>query len=194
LKGPLEAYLREVGRRLRGMDSRVRSDILAELRSHVVDALEEAGGDAKAVIDRLGPPQGIAVRYKEVYGYGRTFQALVAVGAGTLALLTFPALPLGDPGVELMWASVAVLVMLALALAWVSIRLGRRAGLLAGATACGVRLGSMAVFWALLPQTVVLGGALDVAGFVVVSLLLVPVGYLPGRERERWAGRGHDLP
>lgn len=62
----LEEYLNELRARLRGMPDEERSEIIAELRSHVLDSAGE-GADENAVaaaLARLGPPGELAAQYR----------------------------------------------------------------------------------------------------------------------------------
>jgi hypothetical protein len=62
----LEAYLNELNSGLRGMAEAERSEIIAELRSHVLDSAGEDTRESavEAVIQRLGTPAELAAQYR----------------------------------------------------------------------------------------------------------------------------------
>lgn len=179
-----DAYLAAVSRKLAGMDRAVRQDILRELRSHVADAVSEEGSE-RAALASLDSAEVVAARYKAIYGYGRTYQALFV---GVAFLLAIPTLPL------LMYAQVepniafsATMVFLALLVTYlmaVAVKAGAHVGLAAGAAACVSRFVSLGVFGATAGAVVPDANAWLL--FAAVSLLLIAIGYVPGRAREKW--------
>jgi len=181
----VDEYLRRVARGMAGMDRRVRDDALRELGSHLADAAREQG-EAQALAS-AEPPEAVAARYKEMYGYGRTYVAVFAAIAAALAVPTLPLLLYGGEGVL---AFAATLVFLFVLVAWlmaVAVKAGSTAGLVAGAAACASRFASLAVLLA--------AGSAEVRDangwvlFTVVSVLLVAIGFLPGRAKEKWRRR-----
>ncbi len=180
----MDAYLEQVRRRMVGMDPRVRQDILRELRSHLADAI--ADGGERAVLSALEPPASVAARYKDVYGYGLPFQAMFVAAAMALAVLTVPILGLAEPLASI--ASVGLLTLLVSYLLALAVKAGAVVGLAAGVAACIVRVGTVVtlqVIVALAPVTDARGWML----FAIASLLLIPIGYLPGRAKEKWTRR-----
>ncbi len=177
-------YLKAVASAMRGVDRRIREDVLLELKAHLADAM--ADGGAATVVANLEAPHAIARRYKDLYGYGRPYQALfVLVGVG-LALLTVPILGLAEPAASL----VTVLALGALAgfLLLAAMDAGSKVGLLAGLAACTARIATLAaaqIATEIAPVTDARGWTL----FLAVSALLVVLGYVPGRAKERWTKR-----
>jgi len=72
-------------------------------------------------------------------------------------------------------------------LMWVAVAAGSTAGLRAGIAACATRFGALAALGA------VAGAVVEGAGgwvlFTATSLLLILLGWLPGRAREKWGRR-----
>src|SRR2546422_6383200 len=90
----VDAYLAQVSRGMAGMDPTVRADVVMELRSHLRDASAEAG-DERAVA-AAEPPKLVARRYKQLYGYGRAYQASFVLIGAALAVPTLPILLYSD--------------------------------------------------------------------------------------------------
>jgi hypothetical protein len=61
----LEAYLAELGRRLASLPEAERTEIAAELRSHVLDSVGESPDESTlaAVLERLGSAEELAAQY-----------------------------------------------------------------------------------------------------------------------------------
>ena len=180
----LEDYLASVRRSMRGMDPRVREDILRELRSHVAEATAANGGDVGRALAAMGSPGEVGRSYRALYGYGRAIQAGFIALAALFAVFSVPVLTAGDLNAFPSILSVPILVVLVGWLLWVSAAAGSRVGLLAGIVACVVRLGAAGLASALQGGAVVLfGGALF---FGASSALLILLGWLPGTARKAW--------
>lgn len=189
-------YLGAVRASMRGMDSRVREDILRELRSHLAEAVSANGGDIGRAIASMGPAVRVGREYRALYGYGRIYKILfVAVAAG-LAALTVPVLQgtsgsLGNQAYVPNLVSFPFLVLAVLWLLWVSVAAGSRAGLYAGLGAFAGRLACAAVL-AYTPS----GGIVTADGIVLLvlsSALLVVLGILPGTAKRAWSKPGAEL-
>jgi len=179
-----EAYLAEVASAMRGINRRIRDDVLRELKAHLADAV--ADGGESAVVASLEAPSAIATRYRELYGYGRPFQALFVLIAAALAVLTVPLFGLTEPAASAV--SFLVLVGLAAYLILAAMRAGSSVGLLAGLAAGIARVVALAaaqVATEIAPVTDARGWSL----FLVLSALLVVLGYVPGRAKEKWTKR-----
>lgn len=179
---PMDEYLARVARGLAGMDPRIREDILKEFRSHVADATREEGDGG---IRAMEAPEAVAARYKAMYGYGSTYRAILAAVAAVLAVPTLPIFLYAGVGSTVTFAlTLAFLAVLVAYLMVVAVKAGSAAGLGAGLSACLARFASLAVFSATAEAVVpdVNAGVL----FVAVSALLVLLGFLPGRAREKW--------
>ena len=188
----IEAYLGEVHRRLAGMDPKVQRDILRELRSHLGDSVAANGGNEGAAIAGLGDPVAVARRYRELYGYGVSYRAVFSFIAGVLGFFTVPVLFAGNEGIFPYFFSAVFLSIEFLFLIWVSVSAGNRAGLGTGVVglsgrfagfgvALGLNAGSSLVTWD------------GLALFLVVSGLIVLVGWVPGRAKQAWQRPGMEL-
>jgi len=183
-----DAYLRAVSSRLTGMDSKVKSDIVRELRAHVADLVRANGGNVQAAMMGLEPPAEVAKRYKQLYGYGTPFKVLFLIIAAALAVPTLPVLQIRGEEVMLpVLISLIFLSVLIVLLIMVAVKAGRNVGLLSGLAACFTRLCIFGLLILAGGQDIVLesGGALLL---VVVSILLVFIGLIPGEAKARWAG------
>jgi uncharacterized membrane protein len=181
---PTETYLKGVQSAMRGLDRRIREDVLRELKAHLADAV--ADGGESAVVANLEAPQAIARRYKVLYGYGRSFQSMFVIFAAVLGLLTIPIFSLLEPLASLV--SLLALGALVTYLILAAMDAGSSVGLFAGVAACLVRIGTLAgaqIATEIAPVTDARGWAL----FLGVSFLLVVLGYVPGRAREKWTRR-----
>lgn len=182
----IDEYLRRVSRGLAGMDPRVREDVLRELRSHLSDASAEM--DEARAIAAAEPPAQVAARYKDLDGYGRAFQAVFVSIASVLAVLTLPLLLFGGADTPLAFGvALGFLLALVAFLMWVAVRAGSTVGLVAGVAACVTRFASVAALGAFAGAVVAgLGGW---TLFALTSALLILIGWVPGRAKERWTRR-----
>lgn len=174
----IEAYLGRLERRLFLVSHRIRTDILAEVRAHLEEGAAARGGGrggALRAIRDFGPPGALAREYVRVYEAGPPVYALFSVLAVALALLSHPFLgPL----------STGAFAILALCLSLTGLVAGRRVGLASAISAVAARLVLTAVF--LLMYTDYVEYAPGAAAmFVLATLLLIPLGYIPGRLKER---------
>ena len=181
----IDGYLHDIGRRLAGMDSQIRKDVLQELRSHLMESVAANGGNVGAAVAGLGDATAVAKRYRELYGYGATYRALFAGIAGVLGVFTVPVLFAGDEAIFPFFISAIVLSVAFAFLIWTSLAAGNRAALMAGAVAL---LGRMAGF--IFALGVNRGASLVTADglalFGLVSVLLVLVAWIPGKAKETW--------
>ena len=181
-----EGYIRDVSGRLTGMDSKVKSDIVRELRAHIADLVTANGGDVNAVMMNLEPPADVARRYKQLYGYSNAFKAVFVLIAVALAVPTLPVLQIR--GEEVMIPVLVSLIFLSVLVAYlffVAIKAGRGAGLMAGLAACFTRLGVFGLLAMAGGEDIVLQGG-GVGLLVVVSFLLILIGFIPGEAKARW--------
>lgn len=188
----VDSYLDEVNRGLRGMDAAVRKDILRELRSHLVESVAANGGNVRAAVAATGEPRVVARRYRDLYGFGVTYRALFVAIAGVLAIFTVPVLTATDEFLFPLYLSTPILVADIAFLIWVSVVAGNRAGLAAGTAGCVGRfaaLGGAYLFLSTAPLLTLEGLTL----FVLVSALLVVLGWAPGRARREWRRPSADL-
>lgn len=185
---PDESYLRQVNAGLVGMDAKIRSDIVNELRAHIQDLVRANNGDVNAAMIQLEPPAQVARRYKQLYGYGTIFKIIFIVLAGIVAALTLPVVQIRGEEVTIpVMLSLVFLAILVVVLALVGMKAGKNVGLVAGLAACVVRLGLFGALYVAGGSGVVVeaGGA---GLFVLVSILLIFIGYIPGEAKARWSG------
>jgi HAAS domain-containing protein len=186
-----DAYLAEVRRSMAGMDPRVRDDILRELRSHVVEASAANGGDSTRAIAGMGSAREVGRTYRKLYGYGPGFQGLFVALAAVLALFSVPVLFYGDTGAFPLLLSLPVLVILLGWLLWVSVAAGARVGLYAGVVSFAVRIvAALAVDLTTAGASTMPGGLLF---FILSSVLLVLVAWLPGTAKKVWSAPTAEL-
>ena len=179
-----EKYLTAVSSSMRGIDRRIREDVLRELKAHLADAV--ADGGESSVAANLETPGAIARRYRDLYGYGKPFQAILFLIAVGLAVLTVPLFGLAEPAASAV--SLLVLAGLAAYLIMVALRAGSSVGLVVGVAAGVARVLTLAaaqVASDVAPVTDLLGWLL----FLALSGLLVVLGYVPGRAKEKWTKR-----
>jgi len=178
-------YLARVRASMWGMEPQVRDDILRELASHVTEAAAAHGNEPRAALAEMGDPTETGREYRRVYGYGRVFVLLFAAIAFVVALPSAPILEITEEFPVPNLLAVPCLVLLVAWVLWVSVAAGSRAGLLAGTAAF---LGRLTIEVALLaappnPTPTATGLAL----FLVVGLLLVLLGWLPGTAKKAWS-------
>lgn len=188
---PVDDYLGRVRRHLAGMDSRVREDVVRELRAHLAESVAANGGNVGVAIAQMGRPAQVGREYKALYGYGSVYRALFLIFAGVLAVLSVPVLQAGDPGPAPLGLSVPVLGSLVGWLLWVGVRAGSRVGLYAGLVAGLARVVALGVAAAVNPGAIAPLGELGL--FLGTSAVLVVLGWLPGTAKKAWAGPKSEL-
>jgi uncharacterized membrane protein len=179
-----DAYLRDVAAAMRGIDRRIREDVIRELKAHLADAAAD-GGESSVVAD-LESPQAIARRYTDLYGYGKPFQVLFVLIAAGLAVVTVPLFGLPEPVASAI--SLLVLAVLVVYLLLAAMRGGSSVGLLASLAACVARIVTL-VAAQLVAEVSPVTDARGWILFLAVSALLVVLGYVPGRAKEKWTKR-----
>ncbi len=182
---PPDEYLEQVRRGMTGMEPLVRDDILRELRSHIAESTAANGGNVGASLGALGSPSDIGRHYKALYGYGRIFKVLFAAVAFLLAVPSVPVLAVGPESLFPYALSIVFLVVAASWILWVSSAAGSRAGLLAGFGAMVARLVAFGLASVLQSGAVASVGGVGL--LVVVSGMLVVLGWIPGTAKKAWS-------
>ncbi len=188
----VDAYLEQVRRRLGGMDARIQADILRELRSHLAESAESSGGDVGAAIAGLGEPSVVAKRYKELYGYGLAYRLVFALLAGLVGVFTIPALFATEETIFPLGMSVLFLLLEVGILLWISVSAGNVAGVTAGIAGCLGRIVAFAgAYAANRAGAIVTADGMSL--FLMVSLMLIVLGWLPGQAKRAWKKPGAEL-
>ena len=183
-----DAYLERVARGMTGLDRRLREDVLKELRAHLADAV---AADGEAAIASMDPPEAVAARYRDLYGYGATFRAIFVLAAALVAAFTLPIFVSSFGVLGALVVADVFLLVLAAYLILVGVRAGPQTGALAGIAAFVVRL---AVVLAYEPAAIhVIPDASGWVTFLVVSAALIAIGFLPGPVKERLKPRDVSL-
>ncbi|MCK4757104.1 MAG: hypothetical protein KAS67_01490 [Thermoplasmata archaeon] len=179
-----ELYLARVKSAMFGMDKTARDGIISELRSHIEDSLADAPTqEAKEkVFAELEEPRKLARSYKAIYGYSRTFNTLLIIDCIAMAVLSVPLL------YPVNWDILASLFF-AFAVAetgLVGYLGGDKVGLAAGVSTATARILTFIIIYILSDNYVL--RADDGLAFVIVSMVLVIVGYGMGKAKEKWPG------
>ncbi len=175
---PQDDYLERVRHTMAGMEGSLRDDILRELRSHIAESTAENGGNVAAALSGLGAPADVGRHYREVYGYGRRFQALFAAIAFVLAIPSIPVLAVGEQGLFPYALSLVFLVLAAAWILWVSVAAGSRTGTIAGIAAFFARGTAFAGVAASQAGAAATAGGLGL--LLATSVVLILLGWLPG--------------
>lgn len=180
-----DEYLNQVRRSMAGMEPSIREDILRELRSHLAESMAANGGNVVATLSGLDSPREVGRHYRELYGYGRTFRVLFTFVAFLLAIPSIPVLVAGDAGPFPYGLSLVFLGVVAAWILWVSVAAGSRTGLLAGVAGFAGRIVAFGVAAAIQPGAT--ASAAGIGLLVVVSGILVLLGWLPGTAKKAWS-------
>lgn len=187
----IEQYLSKVDFHLIGMAKNVRKDIVAELKVHILDSVKELGGlseeNVQSAISKMADPKEIAARYKQIYGYAQSFKILFAIGGFLLAILTLPVLPAFEGYIYIpMGISSFLLVLVIFYLIYVSIKAGKMVGLAVGIVSSLSRISYLLIMYITQKNTVVINSLESIVVFLLISLIMVLIGYLPGGTKEKW--------
>lgn len=168
------------------MGSKVKQGIIAELRAHILDSAGELGevneANVTAILEKMDLPKKIAYDYKKIYGYGISFKILFMLIAGAIASLTLPVIPLIE---NLGIVATIFLPLLIIYLVVISLKAGKMIGLACGAVSVFFRLAVFSLSFYFYQRDVVLD-SLTLAIFIITSLMLILIGYLPGESKEKW--------
>src|SRR3989442_688617 len=156
--------------------------ILRELRER---STAGKGGKVNASLVAVGCGEGVGHRYRELYGYGRSYKILFAAIAFFLAFPSVPVLAVGTESLFPYALSIIFLVIAAVRILWVSVAAGSRAGILAGSAAMVSRFAAYGI------AAVTLAGAETTATglglLITVSVMLVLLGWIPGTAKRAWS-------
>ncbi len=182
-----ERYLSRVKLWMFSMSRKTKKGIIQELRSHIVESVEAAGGPEMeaSVIAEMDSPRKAAKMYKQIYGYGLPFRILFIFVVIFLSILTVPVWEVANPN----FSTGFMFLLLILVLFYVGSKAGKRMALGAGISAMLTRFIVLGLIAGLFGEHgIVLGGG----GFLffLSSVLLIPIAYLPARALEKWEEKG----
>ena len=182
MKERTDEYLAHVRMVMWGMDKEPKSGIISELRAHIEDSMADASTpeEKEKVFIDLEDPKELARSYKAIYGYGRGFNILMIMDCMAMAILSVPLLYSAD------WEILASLFF-ALAVAEVGLvgyMSGNRVGLTAGISSALMRIIIFIIIY-LLSDNYILRMD-DGLAFIIVSMVLIIVGYGMGKAKETW--------
>jgi len=175
----LDTYIRTLERRLFMLSGRVRKDIVQEVRGHMEDSARSYGGGRRGMrkaIAEFGPVDALARQYREIYEPGLPMFAAASAAAAVLAVRSHPFL---GPSSSIVFAGLALFLVFA------SIYCGKRLGLSAAIAAVTARLIQTGYLLQLYPDYIEYSVA-GMALFLFATMLLLPIGHLPGSLRERF--------
>lgn len=187
----VDEYLARARRGMRGMDRRVREDILKELRSHLAESTAANGGNVGLAVAGMGEPGKVGREHKSLYGYGLAYKVAFLAVAVALAIPSVPVLGVTEEAIAPYSLSLPVLGALVAWLLWTGARAGAWVGLYAGIAGCAARLITFGAVALIQPGASAIGGGL--ALYLVASLSLISLGWLPGTARKAWRGPRAEL-
>jgi hypothetical protein len=168
------------------MGSKVKREIIAELRAHILDSAEELGdvneANAIQILEKMDSPKKIAHDYKKIYGYATSFKILFIIIAGAIASLTLPIVPEVQ---NLDIIAAFFLPVLIIYLVVISLKAGKMVGLACGVVSMISRFAVLSLSYSLYQKDIVLDSSAIII-FIITSVVLVLIGYLPGETKEKW--------
>jgi len=182
----MERYLTGVKLRMFTMPGKARRGVLMELRGHIMESAAAMGGPAfeYTVISNLDSPRKMAKRYREIYGYNMLFKVLFVMIAIFLAIWTVPIWELLNPS----FTTSFIFLLLVIFLFYIGSRAGKRMALTMSLSAIITRFLIVGLIAAAAGEHGVIQGG-GVFMFLISSLLLIPIAYLPARVVEKWEER-----
>ena len=182
----LERFLSQINLHLIGMGNKVKQGIIAELRAHILDSAEELGdvneANVTAILKKMDSPKRIAHDYKKIYRYATSFKILFMVIAGVIASLTLPDVPEVQ---NLDIIAAVFLPVLVIYLVVISLKAGKMVGLACGVVSMIFRFVVLSLSYSLYQKDIVLD-SIAITIFIITSVVLVLIGYLPGETKEKW--------
>ncbi len=188
----MKRYLSRVKLWMLGMPRKAKKGIIDELYSHIMDSAMAIGGPGMvgSVVAGMESPRKTAKMYRKIYGYGLLFKILFVILTIILSILTVPTWQVFSPDFNTnFWFFLLILLVF-----FVGSRAGKRMALLVGITAFITRFIILGLIVAAVGKYgIVLGGEMFV--FLLASLLLILVAYIPARTIEKWEERkAWDIP
>jgi hypothetical protein len=184
----VEDYLRKLNGKLIFLKGKARQGIMAETRGHLYQMLSEypdpEPAEVQHVLAGYGDPSVLAREYKELHGYSIAFTFALGFVGFFIALFSIPFIMIPAGASALAFLMVVGLTLLA---SW---KFGKMSGVAVGLTAALVRIFGVAILNGLAGTNEMLvmdGGAMGAV--VLSSLLLIVIGYAPGRSLEKWEAR-----
>lgn len=188
----VDQYLKSLKKSLRWVPKERQELFCQEVRGHIEEIAAEIEGDDQTrynmAIHRFGDPKVTGQQFIEAYGYGRKYQIVMALVGFLMALVTIPLQIPFQPQLDGLCTGLPILltILVFYHIIRVSIKAGRWTGLIVGIS-CGIsRLLALGTFMILVANNpdvedkiAVPGGV--VAGIILVSVLMMLSGYLPGR-------------
>lgn len=188
----MERYLSSVKLWMFGMPRKAKKGIINELRAHIIDTSNAQGGPAmiEPIVAQMESPRRTARMYKQIYGYGLPLKILFVLITIFLSIWTVPIWEIVNPS----FSTTLVFLLLIIFLFFVGSKAGKRMALTAGIAALLTRFIILGLIAAALGENGVLQGG-GVFVFLLSSILLILVAYLPARTIEKWEERkAWDIP
>jgi hypothetical protein len=165
------------------MPKKARNGVINELRNHIMESAAVTGGPAMegTVISQMDSPKKTAKRYKAIYGYNLIFKIIFVIIAIFLAIWTVPIWELVNPS----FSTSFVFLILVIFLFYVGSKAGKRMAIMLSISAIITRLLIVGLIAAAAgDHGVIQGGGVFI--YLLSSLLLIPIAYLPARVIEKW--------
>ena len=187
----MERYLSKVKLRMFTMPGKAKKGVINELRNHIMESAAAIGGPAMegTVLSQLDSPGRTAKRYKAIYGYNLLFKIFFVLAVIFLAIWTVPIWELVNPS----FSTTFIFLILVIFLFYIGSKAGKKMALMLSISAIVTRLLIVGFIAAAAGEHgVIQGGGVFV--FLLSSLLLIPIAYLPARVIEKWEERKYWPP
>ncbi|UCE74312.1 MAG: zinc ribbon domain-containing protein [Methanomassiliicoccales archaeon] len=187
----MEAYLSNVKFWMLSIPSKARKGIIEELRNHIIETAYAMGGLGMIgqVIAGMDSPRKTAKRYREIYGYNMIFKVLFVLICIFLAIWTVPIWEIVNPAFSTTFVFLILIVFLFI----VGSRAGKMMALTMGISALVTRFIILGLIVALAGEHGIIQGG-GVILFLLSSLLLIVIAYLPAKVIEKWQDRRYWPP
>jgi len=193
----VDQYLKTLGKQLKWVPKKRKELFSQEVRGHLEEIAASVSGDDNfryhTAIQRFGDAGIIAGQFVEAYGYGRKYLVAMSLVGFFLGLLTIPLqIPFQPQTQALCFGLPTLVTVIAFVLIIrVSMKAGKRTGFVVGLSCGFSRLLALGVLLALIASNPDVEDKVSVpdsvvAGIVMVSLLMMLSGYLPGRTLQRY--------
>jgi hypothetical protein len=141
------------------------------------------------ILSQMDSPRKTAKRYKEIYGYNMLFKIFFVLTAIFLAIWTVPIWEIVNPN----FSTTFIFLILVIFLFYVGSRAGKRMALTLSISAIMTRFIIVGLIAAAAGEHGVIQGS-GVFVFLLSSLLLIPIAYLPAKVIEKWGERRYWPP
>ena len=190
-------YIKTLKKNLKWVPKKRKEQFCQEVLGHIYEIASQIPGDDQirfsTAINRFGDAKAIAGEYVEAFGFGKKYLIFMSVIGFFLSLLTIPLQIPFQPQTRgvCMGLPLLMTIIVFFFIIRISIKAGKWTGFTVGLTCGASRLLALGILFDLIASNPDIEDKINIPGGVVfgiilVSLLMIISGYLPGRTIQKY--------